>query len=101
MHYSKYNVSEIDSLKQRIKELESLLERERESHKSEIERVKTDNYDALEASQTRYQGELAIQRENFQRQIEKLKSKLQSFEVWISAIILNPSFVRCELAPVV
>tara|TARA_B100000214_G_scaffold206420_1_gene149703 strand:+ start:387 stop:611 length:225 start_codon:yes stop_codon:yes gene_type:complete len=74
-------VSEIDSLKQRIKELESLLERERESHKSEIERVKTDNYDALEASQTRYQGELAIQRENFQRQIEKLKSKLQSFEV--------------------
>ena len=81
MHYSKYNVSEIDSLKQRIKELESLLERERESHKSEIERVKTDNYDALEASQTRYQGELAIQRENFQRQIEKLKSKLQSFEV--------------------
>ena len=81
MHYSKYNVGEIDSLKQRIKELESLLERERESHKSEIERVKTDNYDALEASQTRYQGELAIQRENFQRQIEKLKSKLQSFEV--------------------
>ena len=81
MHYSKHNVSETDSLKQRIKELESLLERERESHKSEIERVKTDNYDALEASQTRYQGELAIQRENFQRQIEKLKSKLQSFEV--------------------
>jgi len=74
-------VSEIDSLKQRIKELESLLEKERESHNSEIERVKTDNYDALEASQTRYQGELAIQRENFQRQIEKLKSKLQSFEV--------------------
>ena len=81
MHYSKYSVSEIDSLKQRIKELESLLEKERESHKSEIERVKTDNYDALEASQTRYQGELAIQRENFQRQVEKLKSKLQSFEV--------------------
>ena len=81
MHYSEYSVSEIDSLKQRIKELESLLEKERESHKSEIERVKTDNYDALEASQTRYQGELAIQRENFQRQIEKLKSKLQSFEV--------------------
>ena len=74
-------MGEIDSLKQRIKELESLLEKERESHKSEIERVKTDNYDALEASQTRYQGELAIQRENFQRQIEKLKSKLQSFEV--------------------
>ena len=74
-------MSEIASLQQRIKELESLLEKERELHKSEIERIKTDNYQALEASQTRYQGELVIQRENFQRQIEKLKSKLQSFEV--------------------
>ncbi len=72
MHYSKYNVNEIDSLKQRIKELESLLEKESESYKSDIERIKTENYQALEASQTRYQGELAIQRENFQRQIEKL-----------------------------
>ncbi len=81
MQYSKYRVNEIDSLKQRIKELESLLEKERETSKSEIERIKTENYQALEASQTRYQGELAIQRENFQRQIEKLKSKLQSFEV--------------------
>ena len=81
MHYITYNVSEIASLQQRIKELESLLEKERELHKSEIERIKTDNYQALEASQTRYQGELVIQRENFQRQIEKLKSKLQSFEV--------------------
>ena len=75
------NVDEINSLKQRIKELESLLEKEREVHKSDIERVKTENYQALEASQTRYQGELAIQRENFQRQIEKLKGKLQSFDV--------------------
>ena len=74
-------MSEIETLKQRIKELESLLEKERDSHKSEIERIKTDNYGALEASQTRYQGELSIQRENFQRQIEKLKSKLDSFEV--------------------
>tara|TARA_X000001036_G_C20605316_1_gene776700 strand:- start:67 stop:291 length:225 start_codon:yes stop_codon:yes gene_type:complete len=74
-------VSEIDSLKQRINELEILLEKERESHKLKLEKVKTENYDALEASQTRYQGELAIQRENFQRQIEKLKSQLQSFQV--------------------
>ena len=80
-HYSKCSVSEIDSLKQRIKELELLLEKERESYKLEIEKVKTENYDALEASQTRYQGELAIQRENFQRQIEKMKSKLKSFQV--------------------
>jgi len=81
VQYSKYCVNEIDSLKQRIKELESLLEKEKESSKSKIERIKTENYDALEASQTRYQGELAIQRENFQRQIEKLKSQIQSFEV--------------------
>ena len=81
MHYSKSGVSEIDSLKQRINELEMLLEKERESNKLNLEKVKTENYDALEASQTRYQGELAIQRENFQRQIEKLKSQLQSFQV--------------------
>ncbi len=74
-------MSEIDSLKQRINELEALLEKERESNKLNLEKVKTENYDALEASQTRYQGELAIQRENFQRQIEKLKSQLQSFQV--------------------
>ena len=74
-------MSKIDSLKQRINELEMLLENERESHKLNLEKVKTENYDALEASQTRYQGELAIQRENFQRQIEKLKSQLQSFQV--------------------
>ena len=81
MHYSKCSVSEIDSLKQRINELEMLLQKERESNKLNLEKVKTENYDALEASQTRYQGELAIQRENFQRQIEKLKSQLQSFQV--------------------
>ena len=81
MHYSKSSVSEIDSLKQRINELEMLLEKERESNKLNLEKVKTENYDALEASQTRYQGELAIQRENFQRQIEKSKSQLQSFQV--------------------
>ena len=74
-------MSEIDSLKQRINELEMLLEKERESNKLNLEKVKTENYDALEASQTRYQGELAIQRENFQRQIENLKSQLKSFQV--------------------
>ena len=81
VHYSKSSVSEIDSLKQRINELEALLEKERESNKLNLEKVKTENYDALEASQTRYQGELAIQRENFQRRIEKLKSQLLSFQV--------------------
>ena len=81
MHHSNSSVNDIDSLKQRINELEMQLEKERESHRLNLEKVKTENYDALEASQTRYQGELAIQRENFQRQIEKLKSQLQSFQV--------------------
>ena len=81
MHHSNSSVSDVDSLKQRINELEMQLEKERESHRLSLEKVKTENYDALEASQTRYQGELAIQRENFQRQIEKLKSQLQSFQV--------------------
>ena len=57
MHYNKSYVNEIDTLKQRIKELESLLENEKESYKSEIQKVKTENYDSLEASQTRYLGE--------------------------------------------
>ena len=48
-----------------------LLEKERESNKLNLEKVKTENYDALVASQTRYHGELAIQREYYQRQIEK------------------------------
>jgi len=81
VHHSNSSVSDVDSLKQRINELEMQLEKERESHRLNLEKVKTENYDALEASQTRYQGELAIQRENFQRQIEKLKSQLQSFQV--------------------
>ena len=46
-----------------------------------MSRVKSENYEALEASQTRYQGELEIQRTNFQRQIEELKAKLKSFKV--------------------
>ena len=58
-------MDEVDILKQKI----------------EDERIKTENYEALEASQTRYQAELEIQRTNFQRQIEELKAKLQAFEV--------------------
>ncbi len=36
---------------------------------------------ALEASQTRYQGELAIQHANFGRQIAELKARLKAFDV--------------------
>ena len=74
-------MDDIDALKQKIKVLELQIDEERIKHKSELSRIKSENYEALEASQTRYQGELEIQRTNFQRQIEKLKAKLRSFEV--------------------
>ena len=74
-------MDDIDALKQKIKALESQIDDERTKYKSELSRVKSENYEALEASQTRYQGELEIQRTNFQRQIEKLNAKLRSFEV--------------------
>ena len=71
----------IETLKQKIEALEIQITDERIKHKKELQKIKTENYDALEASQTRYQAELEIQRTNFQRQIEKLKGKLESFEV--------------------
>ena len=71
----------IETLKQKVVALELLIEKDRSKHMKELDRIKTENYDALEASQTRYQAELEIQRTNFQRQIEKLKGKLESFEV--------------------
>ena len=74
-------MDDIDALKQKIKALESQIDDERTKYKSELCRVKSENYEALEASQTRYQGELEIQRTNFQRQIEELKAKLKSFKV--------------------
>ena len=70
-----------DSLKKKIDELEIQIVKEREVHELNLSKIKTENYEALEASQTRYQGELEIQRRNFQRQIEKLKAKLESLEV--------------------
>ena len=74
-------MDEAETLKQKIETLELQMKEERIKYKKDIERIKTENYDALEASQTRYQAELEIQRTNFQRQIEELKAKLQSFEV--------------------
>ena len=74
-------MDDVDTLKQKIEALESQIEDERIKHESDLSRVKSENYEALEASQTRYQGELEIQRTNFQRQIEELKAKLRSFKV--------------------
>ncbi|HIF37516.1 MAG: hypothetical protein CXT75_04065 [Methanobacteriota archaeon] len=74
-------MDDVDSLKKKIDELEVQIVKEREAHELKLRKVKTENYDALEASQTRYQGELEIQRRNFQRQVEKLRAQLESFEV--------------------
>ena len=74
-------MDEVETLKQKIETLELQMKEERIKYKKDIERIKTENYEALEASQTRYQGELEIQRTNFQRRIEELKAKLKSFEV--------------------
>ena len=74
-------MDDVNVLKEKIKTLESQIDENQTRHESELSRVKSENYEALEASQTRYQGELEIQRMNFQRQIEELKAKLRSFEV--------------------
>ena len=73
-------MDDIDSLKRQIKELDSPLEEQQKSHQAELSKIKTENYEALEASQTRYQAELEIQRTNFQKQVAELKAKLESFE---------------------
>ena len=74
-------MDKVETLKKKIEALESQIEEERFKHKKTIERVKSENYEALEASQTRYQAELEIQRTNFQRRIEDLNAKLRSFKV--------------------
>ena len=74
-------MDEIEALKQKIEDLESQLEEQKVRHEMQLSKLKSENYDALEASQTRYQAELEIQRTNFQRQIAGLKAKLDSFEV--------------------
>ena len=73
-------MNEVETLKQEIKNLESQLQEQKEMHEIQLSKIKSENYEALEASQTRYQAELEIQQMNFQRQIAGLKAKLDSFE---------------------
>ena len=73
-------MDEVETLKQKIKDLESQLQEQKEMHEIQLSKIKSENYEALEASQTRYQAELEIQQMNFQRQIAGLKAKLDSFE---------------------
>ena len=74
-------MNEVEALKQKIVDLESQLEEQKKMHEIQLRKIKSENYEALEASQTRYQAELEIQQTNFQRQIARLKAKLDSFEV--------------------
>ena len=73
-------MDDVATLKKKIDELESQIIKNREDYELKLNKMKTENYQALEASQTRYQGELEIQRRNFQRQVENLRSKLESFD---------------------
>ena len=73
-------MDEVETLKQKIKDLESQLQEQKERHEIQLSKIKSENYEALEASQTRYQAELEIRQMNFQRQIAGLKAKLDSFE---------------------
>ena len=73
-------MNEVETLKQKIKNLESQLQEQKEMHAIQLSKIKSENYEALEASQTRYQAELEIQQMNFQRQIAGLKAKLDSFD---------------------
>jgi len=74
-------MDEVKVLKQKIKELETQLEQDKKRYELVLNRIKSENYEALEASQTRYQAELEIQQMNFQKQVAKLKAKLSSFDV--------------------
>ena len=71
---------EPEQLRARIATLEAKLKEEREAHGAEMAQLKSENYDALEASQTRYQGELTIQRANYERQIIELRARLEAFD---------------------
>ena len=73
-------MNEVKALKQKIEDLKSQLQEQKEVHEIQMSKIKSENYEALEASQTRYQAELEIQQTNFQRQIAGLKAKLDSFE---------------------
>ena len=73
-------MDEVETLKQKIKDLESQLQEQKEMHEFQLSKIKSENYEALEASQTRYQAELEIQQRKGQRQRAGLKAKLDSFE---------------------
>ena len=62
-------MDEVETLKQKINDLESQLQEQKEMHEIQLSKIKSENYEALEASQTRYQAELEIQRTNFQRPV--------------------------------
>ncbi len=73
-------MDKVDALEQKIRDLKLQLAEQEAMHEAQLRKIKSENYEALEASQTRYQAELEIQRTNFQKQIAELKARLDSFE---------------------
>ncbi len=73
-------MDKVDALEQKIRDLKLQLAEQEAMHETQLRKIKSENYEALEASQTRYQAELEIQRTNFQKQIAELKARLDSFE---------------------
>ena len=53
-------MDEVETLKQKINDLESQLQEQKEMHEIQLSKIKSENYEALEASQTRYQAELEL-----------------------------------------
>jgi len=45
-------MNEVEALKQKIEDLESQLEEQKKMHEIQLSKIKSENYEALEASQT-------------------------------------------------
>ena len=46
-------MDEVETLKQKINDLESQLQEQKEMHEIQLSKIKSENYEALEASQAR------------------------------------------------
>ena len=68
----------LEALKKKLSDLRKTLETIEQNHQDEIKKLKSENYAALEASQTRYQAELSIQKENYEK---RLRSAQDSFDI--------------------
>ena len=68
----------LEALQKEISDLRKEIENLEAKHQGEMKKLKSENYDALEACQTRYQAEISIQRENFEK---RLRTAQDSFDI--------------------